>query len=224
MHHPFFPNPVFGWVFVLLLLSLLALAAVIDIRTARIPKPLTISIAVSGLMINGIRGCWLGSLDLEVWELGKGSVWLGGLDGFLFSVVGLLFAFIVFFGMYLLGSCGGGDVKLCAAIGAWIGAIYTIFLLFATVVTLVIWIVGKIALGGTRSLKQAQKARVQLKNPKANAKSKELPRGRMTFSLPAAVAAAMVMFWVFRVDLQLTPPPPAPETEAKNASIVATKS
>jgi prepilin peptidase CpaA len=220
MHHPFFPNVVFAWVFFGTLLATLAAAAVIDIRTTRIPKTLTLTTAGLGLIANTARGAWLGSMGVETWELGTGPALLGAVDGFLFSVVGLLFAFIVFFGMFFLNACGGGDVKLCAAIGAWIGAVYTIFLLFATVGALVIWITLKMLRGGAPAIKQARSARQAVSKMVAKGKPVgELPRGRMTFSLPAAVATAVVMLWVFRVDLGLAPAPQAPANEANHATV-----
>jgi prepilin signal peptidase PulO-like enzyme (type II secretory pathway) len=217
MQQPFFSEPLFGWLFVGALMGLLALAAVVDIRTARIPKSITLTTAACGLLANIARGALLGLQGKECWHLGLGSVWLGAADGLLFAVAGLFFGFIVFTGMYLLGSCGGGDVKLCAAIGAWIGAFYTVFLLMTSVGVLVLWIGGKIALGGAPALGRMRKDQEQVKGNRP----KGLPANRITFSLPAAVSAALVMLWFFRFDLQLDTPP-APEQEAKHASGVAT--
>ena len=77
----FFPDPVFGWLFFSVLVGLLAVAAVIDIRTTRIPKRLTLTIAAAGLLANIIRGIWLGNDHQQTWQLDPGSFWLGGLDG-----------------------------------------------------------------------------------------------------------------------------------------------
>jgi len=217
MHRQQFSDTVFAWVFVVSLLTMLIIAAVIDIRTTKIPKKLTLTIAGGGILINIVRGACLGNQGLDTWMLGAGSAWLGALDGLLFSLLGLIIAFILFFGMWMLGSCGGGDVKLCAGIGAWIGAVYTIFLLLASVVALVLWIAGKIVVGG--GLPSLKKMRPTPRHPKGNKKKVEIPRNRMTFSAPAALAAAAVMLWVFRFDLGLLPWPPPPEPEANNASV-----
>ncbi|MCE9534488.1 MAG: A24 family peptidase [Planctomycetes bacterium] len=198
------PGPWFGWSFFAVLLILLAFAAVIDFRTTRIPKRLTLTIAALGIVANIVRGLLLGSQNRETWQFGPGPAWVGALDGLTFSLLGLFFAFFLFFGMWMLGSCGGGDVKLCAAIGAWIGAIPTILLLFATVFTLMIWIAGRALYSGkTPALNQNKPARKVDKEGKKN----ELPRGRMTFSFPAMVATAIVVLFIFRVDLQLLPAP-----------------
>ncbi len=46
---------------------------------------------------------------------------MGALDGFLFALVGSLVGFAFFAILFALGTCGGGDVKLFTAIGAWLG-------------------------------------------------------------------------------------------------------
>jgi prepilin peptidase CpaA len=83
-----------------------AVASVIDLRTGRIPNLLTLGAAVLGLLVaattHGLPGMW-GSL----------AGWLVG--------CGLFLPF------FLLGGMGAGDVKLLAAIGAWLGPSTTMF-------------------------------------------------------------------------------------------------
>ena len=45
----------------------------------------------------------------------------GLLDGLLFTLAGVAVAFVLMFVLWILGVCGGGDVKLYAAVGAWVG-------------------------------------------------------------------------------------------------------
>jgi Flp pilus assembly protein protease CpaA len=212
---PFFPDLAFGWCFFSALMVLLAAAAMIDLRTSRIPKTLTITIAISGLLISIVRVGWLASQNRETWWLGTGSVWIGMIDGFLFSLCGLLLAFVIFFVMYILGTCGGGDVKLCAGIGAWIGASYVVFLLLVSVVALVIWIGSRIVFGGVPASANRRPGEASTKR---NKNAGQMPKRRMTFSVPAAVSAAVVMLWFFRYDLHLDTPPPAPEKESSHAT------
>jgi len=75
-------------------------ACVTDLRSRRIPNVLTFGAAVAALVYAGATGGWAG----------LGSATLGWLIGAL--------AFIV---PFALGGLGGGDVKLLAAIGAWLG-------------------------------------------------------------------------------------------------------
>ena len=83
-------------------LALVGIAAVVDIRTRRIPNLLTFGGAAVGLLYQAWAGGWHG--------LGQGaSGWAVG--------VALLFP------MFFLRGMGAGDVKLLAAVGAWFGPV-----------------------------------------------------------------------------------------------------
>lgn len=82
------------------LLALLAVAVVTDVRRGRIPNWLTLTIACTGLANALVFGA-PAPIDAAV---------LGLLAGF-----GLLIL------PWLLGAIGGGDVKMLAGIGAWLG-------------------------------------------------------------------------------------------------------
>jgi len=79
---------------------ILALACVSDLRTRRIPNVLTLSAAAGALGFHLATGGWSA----------------GG-----WSVAGLFLGGLLFFPMFLLRGMGAGDVKLLAAIGAWVG-------------------------------------------------------------------------------------------------------
>lgn len=81
-------------------LAIGAVACVTDIRFRRVPNWLTFSAVPLGLIAHSLL------------PIGQGPVW--GLVGF---VVGLA----VFFPFFALGGLGAGDVKLMAALGAWLG-------------------------------------------------------------------------------------------------------
>ncbi len=79
----------------------LAVATVTDLRSRRIPNWLTFPYMAAGLVVAGWQRGWQGELHgLAGFALGAG-------------IYGLL---------NLVGGMGMGDVKLCAAIGLWIGA------------------------------------------------------------------------------------------------------
>jgi prepilin peptidase CpaA len=82
------------------LLGLLVWAAVIDLRSRRIPNWMTGALVASGLAQSA----------LAFWSLSSGQAWAGLGAGF-----GLTFI------LFALGGMGGGDVKLFAGIGAWVG-------------------------------------------------------------------------------------------------------
>jgi prepilin peptidase CpaA len=88
-------------------------AAVIDLRTRRIPNMLTASIAAVGV---GIAAAGLG-------RVGVGAALLGCLLGLAFMLPGHIF-----------GATGAGDVKLLAAAGALLGPTDTIYAFLYTAI------------------------------------------------------------------------------------------
>ena len=76
------------------------IATIWDIRERRIPNWLVLPFLLAGMALSAITGGWSGLKE---------------------SVLGLLLAASLMGALYWLGGTGMGDVKLCAAIGAWIG-------------------------------------------------------------------------------------------------------
>jgi prepilin peptidase CpaA len=75
-------------------------ACVTDVRTRRIPNLLTFGAAALGLVAHSA---------------------FSGFDGFLTGAAGWLAGAGLFLPFFLLGGMGAGDVKLLAALGAWLG-------------------------------------------------------------------------------------------------------
>jgi prepilin peptidase CpaA len=92
-------------------LIVLAIATFTDLRSRRIPNWLVLPFMVGGICVSG---------------------WLHGWRGIGESLAGLAVGALLFGILWFLGGMGMGDLKLCAAIGAWIGPTQ---LLFALVVT-----------------------------------------------------------------------------------------
>lgn len=92
---------------------MVAIAAVIDFRSRRIPNWLTVTGFVVGLGLN---------------------VAIGGLGGLRLSLIGAAVAFAVYFFLYLARGMGAGDVKLMAAVGSMVGAANWLGILFCTVI------------------------------------------------------------------------------------------
>jgi prepilin peptidase CpaA len=82
------------------LLALLTWAAVEDWRTRRIRNWLTLTLAVTGLVQSFTPVRTVGPLD---------------------SALGLAVGFTLPFAMFVIGAVRGGDVKLMAGAGAWLG-------------------------------------------------------------------------------------------------------
>lgn len=88
-----------------------SLAAVVDVRTRRIPNWLTGGLVLSGLVFN---------------------VWRGGMVGVGLALAGAALGLAILLPMYAVRAIGAGDVKLLAGLGAVLGpqvlvsvAIYT---------------------------------------------------------------------------------------------------
>ena len=77
-----------------------AVACATDIRTARIPNLLTFTAIVAGVLFQTL--------------MPQGS-------GVAAAALGMLAGLLVFFPIFALGAMGAGDVKLMAALGAWVG-------------------------------------------------------------------------------------------------------
>jgi prepilin peptidase CpaA len=86
----------------------LALAAsACDLRTRRIPNVLTFGAAAAAV---------------------AASAWMNGMAGVEASVAGWLIGLALWFPLFVLRGMGGGDVKLLAAIGAWLGPALAFFI------------------------------------------------------------------------------------------------
>jgi prepilin peptidase CpaA len=199
---PFFPDLVFAWVFLATLLGLLVAASVIDFRYMVVPKWLTLTALPLGLLFNAVRGGWLGGQDSPVWVLGSGGTALGVLDGLLFALAGFALGFALFFLLWVTGVCGGGDVKLFAALGAWIGPGRCVSVLLATLAVLVVVVFAEVAVRLFRG--EWKVVRRPASPPRGLRQAKK--RRLVGFSLPLTVAVAVVLLWSFRVELQLAPP------------------
>jgi Flp pilus assembly protein protease CpaA len=193
----YFPDPVTGWVFLAGLGALLVTASYTDQRYMKVPKWLSLPALGLGLLASAVRGALLGSGGSPVWLLGPGGAATGALDGLLFALAGFAVGFVLFLGLWLMGVCGGGDVKLFAAIGAWIGPALVVAVLAVSLGLLwlvVLWVMVSRLLRGRRLAMRGGQ-------PVTGAKSPIVIR----YSLIATVAAVPVLLWAFRADLGLAP-------------------
>ena len=81
-------------------LAVLAVATFTDLRSRRIPNWLVLPFLAAGVAV---------------------STWLNGWHGLGQSLAGVAIGGAIFGLLACLGGMGMGDVKLCAAVGAWIG-------------------------------------------------------------------------------------------------------
>ncbi|MBX7105493.1 MAG: A24 family peptidase [Gemmataceae bacterium] len=193
----FFPNPYFGWAFVAVLTGLLTWASSSDLKSAVIPKNITLTMAAIGLMMNLIRCGWLGQLGMPTWLIKEAGPAFGAVDGLLFAIAGFVFGFIFFMLLWLLGVAGGGDVKFFAAIGAWVGPLWAVFIVVGSLLIMLMIVMFQafkaVATGNRKAL------RSRAANPNK-------PTVRLvTFGLPLSVATILVLAWKVQHELNLKP-------------------
>jgi len=87
------------------MLAMLVIAAAVDWRTRRIPNWLTVL-----MMLSGLAGSFLAG---HVASPGQ-------------AMLGMVVGFAIPFGLFAMGALGGGDVKLLAGIGAWLGPLIVV--------------------------------------------------------------------------------------------------
>ena len=91
--------------------ALVLVASVGDLRTRRIPNVLTFGAALAALLFHGVTGGWSGVVSaLGGWLLGAA----------------------LFFPIFALRGMGAGDVKLLAAVGAWLGPAQVVWVALLT--------------------------------------------------------------------------------------------
>lgn len=102
-------------------------AAILDFRTKKIPNWITVPAAVAGLAFHA--------------ALPQGS-------GFVWALAGLGVGFVLLLLPWLLGGGGMGDVKLLAALGAWMGPL-TILTVFGASAVLAAVMAAAVMVSGT---------------------------------------------------------------------------
>ncbi|RPF55845.1 A24 family peptidase [Aquisalibacillus elongatus] len=90
----------------IILISGLLASFYLDIKFRKIPNYITFVVIVSGITYHSVAN---------------------GLEGLLFSTTGIIIGILLLFIPFFLGGVGAGDVKLLGAIGAVMGAKFTIY-------------------------------------------------------------------------------------------------
>ena len=169
-----------GYDFAALVALLTAIAAVLDYRTKRIPNWLTVSAAVLGLAYNSFAPGGLGPVA---------------------ALIGFAIGFSLLLLPWLLGGGGMGDVKLLAALGAWLGPVlilvsFGLAAMLAACAAVVLMTVTAM----TEGFSSARRRYIQSTTGAASAAhSTSTPRiGRrvLPFAVPVAIATWLVLAWM----------------------------
>jgi len=152
-----------------------AIAAVVDVRTRRIPNALTVPAALLGLAFHALT---------------PGSM------GLLMSLAGFGVGFGLLLIPWLLGGGGMGDVKLLAALGAWLGPKWVLVAfaaagLFAAVIALVLLSKNILARGVVKAFKDFAKG---LRT--GNKPGQRRPRKALPFAVPVAMSTWVLLAWL----------------------------
>ena len=108
------------------------IAVTLDVKTRRIPNWLTVSATVLGLLYHIVTA---------------------GLSGVLIAIGGFATGFGFLLLLWLMGSGGGGDVKLMGAVGTWLGAFNTLIVFIGSAIFAVFCMVGIMAWHHTKNNK-----------------------------------------------------------------------
>jgi prepilin peptidase CpaA len=117
-------------------LILVAVAALTDLRSRRIPNWLVIPFLLAGIAISPWRPDWHGNSHGFGWH-GLGQ-----------SCAGLGLGVLIYGFLFWMGGMGAGDVKLSAAIGAWVGPVQLLWALFFASLAGGVMVLGWAACGG----------------------------------------------------------------------------
>lgn len=176
------------WLFVAVVAVFILTAAVLDVRTRRLPNWLTVPMFAAGLLFHGITGGWSG---------------LG------FALGGFATGFGILLVLWLIGGGGGGDVKLMGALGAWLGPLLTVMVfLGSTVIALAAMMALFFATLVQHGFSQARRryfvrphAAVAVAAGDPSYTAQRVRKRPMAYALPVAVSTCLALAWHVLVQL-----------------------
>jgi prepilin peptidase CpaA len=221
--HFFADSVALAWTYFGVVLAITLIATYTDLRSLLIPKWLTLPALAGGVIFHVVLGGVRGPSFL--WA--DGGWLLGAVDGLLFALAGFAVGFALFFVMFMVGACHGGDVKLFAAVGAWVGPLLVILLLAVTIVFVVLLSIARLVWqSGRRGFRRTVKdysmtgaaKRGKGSGKQAQAQPKETRKRLMAYSPAVAMSTALVLLFMFRVPLHLVTPKPEPTDKSHQAN------
>ena len=173
----------------IVVIAVIIVATITDVRTLKVHNLLTLPLLACGLIYH-----WMS----------------GGLDGLTMAFAGAAWGFALLLVPYMLGGMGAGDVKLIAAIGAWLGtgpltavlavglfatAIYSLAMLFMQGRLGDAWHTMKLVVFRCRCAMSASPAGDDFERVHDMAKTAEGRRRLIPFSAMVGVGVLATMTW-----------------------------
>ena len=162
-----------------------AAAAATDIRSQKIPNLLTVPAAILGLVFHVIHGF----LVPEAYGFG------GGIG---FALAGFAVGFVLLLIPALLGGGGMGDIKLLAALGAWLGPMYILFAFGASAVFASMMAISVLIWSAlNRGLTTTKETYLIRGNTDLEEGDAPRPRSRvLPYAVPVALGTWLVLSWL----------------------------
>jgi len=149
-------------------------AAICDLRLRKIPNRMTAPMCVAGIVY---------------------QVAFYGMDGLWVSLLGFAAGFGILFVLWIIGSAGGGDVKLISALSTWLGSLMTLKVLFCSLIFVTTGTIGIVLSGLLLQGPRRTKDQYLTTNETGKGETTEQRQKRrvMAFAVPVAVATWCVV-------------------------------
>lgn len=144
-------------------------AAILDFRTKKIPNWVTIPAAIAAIVYHAVA------------PTGIGVLW---------ALLGLAVGFSLLILPWLLGGGGMGDVKLLAALGAWLGPLTILAVFGGSAVLAAIMAAGVMVSGTvTRGISSTRRRYLSVDSDEDRPK----PRRVIPFAVPVAISTVVIL-------------------------------
>jgi prepilin peptidase CpaA len=161
--------------FALLVAAFMAVCAVVDFRTRRIPNWLTVPAAAMGLLYHTLAPHGIGPL---------------------LALAGFAVGFSLLLLPWLLGGGGMGDVKMLAALGAWLGPLGILIAFGLGAVVAAVAAIGMMTSTMLWSGYSATRNRYVGASAAASGPSSRRARRILPFAVPMAIGAWLLLAWL----------------------------
>jgi prepilin peptidase CpaA len=154
-------------VFLIAVLLFTTTAAISDIRTRKIPNKMTVPMCVAGLIY-----------QIAFFQM----------NGLWTALTGFAAGFGILFVLWMIGTAGGGDVKLMGALGPWMGGMLTLKVLFCSLMFVAIGTFGIVLYSAFSNGIRRTKTQYLKNNTNPETTGQRQKRRVMAFAAPVALA------------------------------------